>query len=274
VGAERRPYSRRIHARVVFFLLGLSACASGLGAQQPFVTDDADVTAKGKWHFEYYNQYAWLSHNAYPDLRQDTNNFVIQYGLLPNLEVNVDFPIIAIWRTQHAPLPNAFGLGDVDFAAKYKLVEEETGGARPAFTVTTAVEVPTGNKATQLGSGFTDFVMNTITQKTFFESTEVHFNIGYQFSGNTLTGAIGIRTPGRILTGGLSVAQTLSPKLLLGIDLNGAEIRTAHTFDRQLQLTVGGSYTLKEGATLDFSVLTGWYNSPRVGVLLGISYSP
>ena len=251
----------------------MSACASALWAQQPFVTDDAEVTPKGKWHFEYYNQYAWLSHNAYPDLRQDTNNFVIQYGLLENLEVNVDFPIIAIWRAPNAPLPTAFGFGDVDFAAKYKLVQEETDGARPAFTVVTAVEVPTGNKTTQLGSGYTDFVMNTITQKTF-GATEVHFNIGYQFSGNTLTGAIGIRTPGRILTGGLSVAQTLSPKLLLGIDINGAEIRTAHTFDRQIQLTLGGSYALKEGLGLDFSVLTGWYDSPRVGILLGLSYSP
>ena len=260
--------------RAVLVVLGLSGAAAGAWAQQPFVSDDAEVTAKSKWHFEYFNEYASLSRNVAPDLRQDTNNFVIQYGLLENLEVNVDFPIIAISRARNSQLTNAFGLGDVDFAAKCKLLNENPDGSRPAFTMSAAVELPTGNKSTQLGSGYTDFVLNTITQKTFSERTALHLNLGYQFSGNTLTGAIGIRTPGRILTGGLSVAHSVSGTLLLGIDLNGAQIRTAHIFGRQLQLTSGGSYAIKDGMTLDFALLLGWYSSPRVGLLLGMSYTP
>jgi hypothetical protein len=263
-----------VGSRALLALLGLVGAAAGARAQQPFLSDDAEVTAKSKWHFEYFNEYAALSRNVAPDLRQDTNNFVIQYGLLENLEVNVDFPIIAIDRARNSQLANALGLGDVDFAAKYKLVTETPNGIRPAFTMSAAVEVPTGNKSTQLGSGYTDFVLNTITQKTLSETTVLHLNLGYQFSGNTLTGAIGIRTPGRILTGGLSVAHSVSQTLLLGIDLNGAQIRTAHAYDRQFQVTPGGSYAIKEGMTLDFAVLVGWYNSPRVGLLLGMSYSP
>jgi len=261
-------------ARAALLLLVLSAGATGARAQQPFVSYDAEVTAKSKFHFEYFNEYEALSRNAAPDLRQDTNNLVIQYGLLERLELDVDFPIIAIDRAHHSELRSAFGLGDVDFAGKYKLVMENPDGVRPAFTMSLAVEVPTGNKSTQLGSGYTDVVLNTITQKTLSETTVLHFNLGYQFSGNTLTGAIGIRTPGRILTGGLSVAHSVSRTLLLGLDLNGAQIRTAHTFDRQLQVTPGGSYTIREGMTFDFAALVGWYSSPRVGVLFGMSYSP
>jgi len=261
-------------ARAALLLVGLFGAVAGARAQQPFLSDDAEVTAKSKWHFEYFNEYAALSRNVAPDLRQDTNNFVIQYGLLERLELDLDFPFIAIDRARHSELGSAFGLGDVDFAAKYKLVIENPDGIRPAFTMSAAVEVPTGNKSTQLGSGYTDVVLNTITQKTLSETTVLHLNLGYQFSGNTLTGAIGIRTPGRILTGGLSVAHSVSRTLLLGIDLNGAQIRTAHTFDRQLQVTPGGSYTIREGMTFDFAVLVGWYSSPRVGLLLGMSYSP
>ena len=151
---------------------------------------------------------------------------------------------------------------------------EDPNGARPAFAVTLAVELPTGDASTQLGSGHTDVVLNTIAQKTFCGSTIVHFNLGYQFSGNTLTGAIGIPTPGHIVTAGLSVVHILSPALLLGIDLNGAEVRTPHARNREAQLTVGGSWGLWRKATLDFAFLAGRYDSPRLGFLLGFSYSP
>jgi Putative MetA-pathway of phenol degradation len=255
-------------------LLVLLTAGGSARAQQPFVSDDAEVTPKGRWHFEYLSEFAWLSRDAAPDLRQDTNNLVVQYGLAEKLEVNLDFPLIGIERQRGAALGSAFGLGDVDLAAKYKLVEENPGGIRPALTLVVAVELPTGNKTTQLGSGFTDVVFNTIVQKTLSDGTVVHLNLGYQFSGNTQTGAIGIPTPGRILTGGLSVTHDFSRTLLLGIDLNGAQMRTAGIFDRQLQVTLGGSYAFERGMTFDFALLAGHYDSPRLGIVLGMSYSP
>jgi len=260
--------------RLLLCLVLFGAISVGARAQQPFASDDAEVTPKGNWHFEYFNEYAALSRNVAPDLRQDTNNFVVQYGLLSDLEVNLDFPLIAIDRAHHSSLANAFGLGDVDFAAKYKLMAEDPSGIRPAFTVIGAVELPTGNKSNQLGSGYTDVDFNTVTQKALSETTVVHLNVGYQISGNTLTGAIGIRTPGHILTGGVSVAHNLSQTLLLGIDLNGAQIRTSHTLDRQLQLTIGGSWNVRKGMTFDFALITGWYDSPRAALLLGMTYTP
>ena len=76
------------------------------------------------------------------------------------------------------------------------------------------------------------------------------------------------------LTGGLSVAHEFSSVLLLGLDLNGAEIRTAQSRDRQVQLTAGGSLAVRKDATFDFALLTGRSDSPRFGILLGLSYSP
>ncbi|MEO8430837.1 MAG: transporter [Acidobacteriota bacterium] len=257
-------------AGLLFFLL--SALPAAGKAQQPFVTDDADVTPRREFHFEYYNEYVALSQSASPDLRQDTSNFVIQYGLFNGFEVNVDLPLISIERSRESSIGSAFGLGDIDFAFKWRLVPED--GARPAFTLSGAVEVPTGDRASQLGSGFTDYSVNTVVQKTFWETTVVHVNGGLQFSGDTLTGAIGIRTPGRIWTAGASAAHDVSKTLRLGIDFNGAQIRTAGIIQRQLQLTAGGNYLLNEKMSIDFALLTGWSNSPRAGVLLGVSITP
>ena len=264
------PVRVRPHALILL----LSAVAAPIFAQQPFLTDDAEVTPKTEWHFEYFNQYAVLSKDAAPDLRQNWSNFVIQYGLLEGLEVNIDFPILYIQRDTSSTLGSAFGLGDTDFAAKYKIVKEDPQGIRPAITVNAAVEVPTGDKNNQLGSGYTDVDFNSIFQKTFAETTAVHLNLGYQISGNTLTGAIGIRTPGHIFTAGLSVVQAVSQTLSLGIDLNGAHTRTASTFGRQLQVTVGGNYQFAKTATFDFALLAGWYSAPRFGVLIGTSFTP
>ena len=232
------------------------------------------MTPKAHFNFEYSNYYAVLPRSAAPDHWQDTNNFVIQYGLLGNLELNVDFPIILINRYTAGELPDAFGFGDIDFAAKYKFFEEDPRGWRPAFTMSAAVEVPSGDPATQLGSGYTDFVVNTIGQKTVREGTVVHVNVGYQSNGNTLTGAIGIRTPGKIVSEGLSITTDVTPTLNLGADINGAQIHTAHGHERQLQLTLGGTQALGPNTSFAFSMFTGWYRSPQWGVLAGLVWTP
>jgi hypothetical protein len=260
---------RPLAITILLFLLGASASL----AQQPFVTDDAEVTSRGLLHFEYANEFYILQKSAHPNLRQDTNNFVIQYGLFDGVEVNMDFPLIAIGNARGSGTPSVFGLGDVDFAVKWNPVTETPDGARPAFTVTVAAEFPTGSEKKQLGSGLADYVVNTVLQKTF-AATAVHFNAGVQFSGNTQTGVVGIHTPGHIFLGGLSAARDVSPRLRLGLDLNGAEIHAAGRVDKQLQLTAGGNYALTRDDTLDFAVLTGWFNGPRFGLILGVSVTP
>jgi len=258
---------------LLFAALGIAGAATA-PAQQPFVTDDAEVTPTNEFHFEYANSYVALSKSAHPDLRQDTNNFVIQFGLLPGLEANVDFPLIYIARDHQSSIGSVFGLGDVDFGLKWKLASEEPGQPHPSVTVSGFAEIPTGNTQKQLGSGFTDYSINSIVQKTFAETLQLHVNAGIQFSGNTLTGAVGIRTTGRIYTLGLSLAKDFSPALRLGVDLNGAELHDSNGLDRQLQLTVGGNFQIANGQTFDFAILGGWSSAPRIGILLGVSITP
>jgi hypothetical protein len=266
---DRRDVSTR-WKRLGLAAVLAAAGAVGASAQQPFVTDDAEVTERGHLHFEYANEFYVLQNSSYPNLRQDTNNFVIQYGLFDGVEVNMDFPLIAIGNAHGSGTPSVFGLGDLDFAVKWNLVKENPDGARPAFTVTAATEFPTGNEKKQLGSGLADYVLNTIFQKTF-SGTALHANLGLQFAGNTQTGVVGIHTSGRILIGGLSAARDLSERLRLGLDLNGAEIHDGGKVERELQLIAGGNYILNHNETLDFAVTAGWFEAPRFGLILGVS---
>ena len=159
--------SRRPAILAALIFSGAAVCR----AQQPFVTDDADVTARRDWHFEYTNQFAVLQKDSYPTLRQDTSNFVTQYGLFERIEVDLDFPLIAIINARNTGTPSAFGLGDVDLGVKWNLVQETPGSAHPALTVSAAAEFPTGSEKKQLGSGLTDYVFNTVLQKTIAETT-------------------------------------------------------------------------------------------------------
>jgi hypothetical protein len=241
-------------------------------AQQPFVTDDAEVTDAGHWHFQFSNEYDVLRSSAYPNLRQDWTNLVFQYGLARRVEVNVDFPVIAI---ENAPgVRSVFGPGDIDFAAKWKVLEETPGSRVPAFTVNAAVEFPTGNEEKQLGSGLADYGVNLILQKSLSPATLLHVNAGVQFAGNTQTGVVGIHTPGHVLSSGVSVTRDVSPLLRLGIDVNGAEVHDGGPRERQLQLTAGGNYAISKDDTLDLAVSVGWYQAPRIGFVLGISITP
>ena len=253
-----------------------AACALLLGgrasAQQPFVTDDAEVTDAGRWHFQFSNEYDVLHGDAFPNLRQDWSNLVIQYGLLDHVEVNVDFPLIAIENAHGTS--DVFGLGDVDFAAKWKIVAEEPDRKHPAFTVNVAAETPTGDEKKQLGSGLYDYGVNLILQKTLAPGTLLHVNAGIQFAGNTQTGVVGIHTPGHILSSGFSVTRDFSPVLHLGVDLNGAEVHDGGGRARQLQLTAGGNYSFTADDTFDFALLAGWGGAPRFGVIVGISITP
>jgi hypothetical protein len=257
--------------RRISILAGLLLSCAGIApAQQPFATDDAEVTERGHLHFQYANEFSILQKSARPNLRQDTNNFVVQYGLFEGVEVNMDFPLISIQNERGSGTPSVFGLGDLDFAVKWNLVKENPDGARPAIAVTVALEFPTGNEQKQLGSGLTDYGLTAIFQKTF-SGTQLHANAGIQFAGNTQTGVVGIHTAGRVLVGGLSAARDLSRRLRLGLDVNGAEVHDGGRVEKSLQLSAGGNYVFTRNETLDFALTAGWFDAPRFGLVLGLS---
>lgn len=241
-------------------------------AQQPFVTDDADVTEKGKFHFEFSNEFDLLQPAAFPNLKQNTASFELDYGLLEKVEVGVEAPLIMILNASGATPRNAFGLGDTKFSVKYNFLREREGSQRPALAASFSVELPTGDAAQQLGSGVTDFTLNGVLQKTLAKRSTWRLNTGVIFSGNTLTGAVGLRTRGAVFTGGTSLVRKFTPRLDLGAEVTGAFTRNFDLGERQLQAQAGGNYRLRDNLSLDFGVVAGRFSaSPRLGAQLGIS---
>src|SRR6266700_5476431 len=80
--------------------------------QLPFYTDDPAVTEAGKLHFEFFNELDALQSSQYPNLRQNTANFKLNYGLPYHLELEVDAADLSIVRAVEAQ--DSAGPGDTD----------------------------------------------------------------------------------------------------------------------------------------------------------------
>jgi hypothetical protein len=241
-------------------------------AQQPFVTDDADVTDRGKFHFELSSEYDLLQRSAAPFRFQSTTIFSLDYGLFKHVEVGVAPPLIMILGARAATPRRVSGIGDVNFHLKYNFYQEHEDSRLPALTVDFNVELPTGNARRQLGSGLTDYFVNGVLQKSLSEKTKLRLNGGTLFAGNQTTGVIGIRTRGLVFTGGGSLVKQFTPRLDLGVEVTGALTRNFSLSRGQLQAQVGGNYALRKNLSLDFGLVGGRFAaSPRAGAKLGVS---
>ncbi len=243
-----------------------------LVAQQPFYTDDASTTGKGQLHFEFFNEYDRLQHDVYPSIRQNTASMKLNYGLTDSLELDVDNPYLAIFRTRQTTPARLNGVGDTNLGVKWNFHKESEGSWAPALSASMYFEFPTGDPSQQLGSGLVDYWLNGIAQKSISPRTKVTANLGVLFAGNTSVGLIGIQTRGRVYTGGLSVIRRFTERLNLGVEVNGAVSRNLDLGKGQLQFLGGGNYALGKGFGIDFGILGGKYvASPIVGAQLGFS---
>src|SRR5215471_16372102 len=133
-----------------FLLLCLLSTATSLHAQLPFYTDDPSVTEKGKWHFEFFNEFDFLQHPQFPNLQQNTANYKLNYGLPYSLELDVDFPYLSIFRAAGAQTSN--GVGDTNLGIKWNFRKVSRTSRVPALATSLYIEFPTGNTREQLGS--------------------------------------------------------------------------------------------------------------------------
>lgn len=266
--------TRNSHTRssLALVLLLLMFGVATTKAQQPFYTDNADVTDKNKFHLQISNEYDILQRSAYPSLRQNTSVLELDYGLWNRVEIGVDGPLIAISNSRITTPKSVIGFGDLDFHIKYNFLREREGSRLPALTATANVELPTGNARKQLGSGFVDVFLNGILQKSLTKKTMLRLNGGILFSGNTTTGEIGIKSRGKVFVGGVSLVKQITPKLDLGAEVTGAVTNSLKLSRGQLQTQIGGNYQFRKNASFDFGIVGGKFAaSPRVGVQLGIS---
>jgi hypothetical protein len=260
-----------MNIRMLLILVVLLSPTTARG-QQPFVTDDADVTGKRKLHFELRSAFDLLQPASYPNLKQITANFELDYGLFDHVEVGISPPLIAIFNATGSTPRTPVGIGDTNLSIKYNFLRERNDSRHPAMAVQLNVELATGDVKNQLGSGLTDVWLNGIAQKALTGHITLRINSGILFAGNTTTGAIGIRTRGQVFTSGVSCIRTFTPRLQLGAELTGALTTRTQLTRGQLQAMMGGNYQLREGLTLDFGVVGGHFQaSPRTGAVLGVS---
>jgi hypothetical protein len=255
----------------VRFVLLLCAFTKTLPAQLPFYTDDPSVTEPGKWHFEFFNEFDALQHPQYPNLRQNTASYKLNYGLPYNLELDVDAPYLAIFRALGTPAST--GIGDTNWGVKWNFHKASQDSRTPALSASFYIEFPTGDTRQQLGSGLSDYWLNLMAQKSFSDKTRMNANAGYLFAGNTSVGDLGIQTTrGHVYTGGLSVLHDVTTRLTLGGELYGGFSKNGDLARSQLQAMIGGEYGLRRGLSLDFGLLGGKYiASPRLGGQIGFS---
>jgi Putative MetA-pathway of phenol degradation len=241
-------------------------------SQQPFVTDDTDVTPRGHFHFEFSNEFDLLQRASRPNLKQNTADFELDYGLFERLEIGIAAPFITIFN-EAGPTPRRVsGIGDTNLSVKYNFLSERENSHLPAMAVAFNFELPTGDTERQLGSGLADFYINGILQKSLTKRTKLRVNGGVLFSGNEATGVLGIKSRGTVITAGGSLVRQLTPKFQLGVELTGAITKESQLGKGQLQTLFGGNYQLHQKLSFDFAVLAGKYAaSPRAGIQLGVS---
>lgn len=252
-------------------LLALLAAVPA-AAQQPFVTDDSEVTAFRKLHMEFSNHYQVLQRSQYPNLRQNTASVEFAYGVWKNVEVGIEMPWIAIFNAPGARPRSLAGIGDAMLTAKWNFRREPEGVRGLGMSAQVQLELPTGSTARQLGSGVADIGFNGVIQTSLTERTKLRLNGGVLFSGNTLTGVVGVAAKGLVSTASASLMRSITPRLQLGAEVAGALTRDLDLGKGALQVQAGGNYVLRPGFSFDFGLLGGRYSgSPRLGLQLGFS---
>ncbi len=252
-------------------LVVLASFAAPLAAQLPFYTDNADVTDPGKVHFEFFNEIDALQHPQFPNLRQNTVNYKLNFGLPYGLELDLDSPYLAIFRATETP--GSAGIGDTNLGVKWNFRKTPQGTLSPALSASLYIEFPTGDTRAELGSGLTDYWLNFIGQKPFSDKTRVIGNLGYLFAGNTSTGVVGIETTrGHVVTGGLSIQHDFTPRITLGGEIYGGYTTNQGLARSQFQGLIGGQYNIRNGLAFTFGLLGGKYvASPRIGGQIGFA---
>lgn len=262
------------NARTFILLASLwMLLASPLSAQLPFYTDDPAVTDRNKFHFEFFDEFDGLQHGQFPNLRQNTANYKLNYGLPYNLELDFDAPYLGIFRALGTLPRNSSGIGDANLGLKWNFHKESGTSRLPGLGVSLYIEFPTGNTRQELGSGEIDYALNFIGQRKFSDKTRLTMNSGILFAGNTSTGVLGIETThGRVFTGGTSLLHDVNAKLTLGGEVYGGFTSNLDLGRSQFQVMLGGIYAVRGGLGLTFGVIGGKYNaSPRIGFQAGFS---
>lgn len=259
-------------AALLLCVIASAPSARAQDRQQPFYTEIADVTGQGQYYFEAISEFDVLRTDARPAVRQNLAYLTISYGVLPNAEISIFFPVITVFSERTSRPRTTTGIGDVGYSFKYNFLREREGSRRPALAVSFLAEAPTGDDVAGAGYGLANYTVNGILQKSFSERTVGRLNGGVTFAGTTTDEGPTFRTRGVVFNGGGSIVRRFTERLTLGAELRGAHSRNKELGRGLLLGQVGGNYAFNDRVTFDFGVLGGRFPAaPRLGAQLGLS---
>ena len=215
------------------FVLNIPSAWGGI----PFVTDDPDTPDKG--HFE-INMAIQATHNSegtsgvFPSLE-------VNYGVFDNLEAHFEVPI-AFNRASAGNTSS--GIGDVEVGFKYRFVEADNYGWRPAVAFAPTIAIRTGDEGHGLGSGRTHgFLPIWISEE--FQRWTVFGGGGYTIN------------PGpnnkNFWFAGLGATYEISPEITVGAEVYRLTAGTTEGTN-STGFNVGGVYNLSDRHHLLFSI--------------------
>lgn len=239
-------------------------------AQQPFVVDDAGVAARGLWHVEISNQVDILRQASRPARWQNVLEWEVDYGFARRLEAAAILPVVGVMSDSTGGTTSVTGIGDATLGVKWRLTGDPA--AAHATALSASIEFPSGSQRRGLGSGLVDYGLNVVSEHVLHAGATVRANVGAVLAGNTQTGALGIKQRGGVLTSGISVVGRLTRVVQAGAELTLAWSQKTSLAGSAAGWQVGTNIAVRNGATIDASVLGGWFDaSPRWGFQLGMS---
>ena len=188
---------------------GLAALTPRAHAGPPFLTDDPGFADKG-WELKSLVQYE--HHKDGPDVLVGPT-LDINYTVVSNFKFNITFAEKSLFGKDGAK--DEFGLADTDAKFKWRFVEEDQSGWRPAVSTAPTLTVPTGDEGRGLGDGVFKWKLPFQVGKTFGEE---HRWFTYAEAGfsKKLDGSGG---DGEIAILGAVVGRNLTDHLQLGAEL-------------------------------------------------------
>jgi hypothetical protein len=211
-------------------LLSLLFTVNGLWAGPPFFTDDPEPVPR-----RHYEAYLFGTVDRVPGTSSwALPAFEFNIGAAPNLQIHLIVPGAYVTPGDH------YGLGDLEFGAKYRFVRESR--RFPEIGTFPQIELPTGNSKLGLGNGQLWARLPVWIQKTHGPW------ITYGGGGYQINHAPGMKDS---LFAGWLVQRQVAKKLVLGAELYYQQAQSVGALE-QTNLDAGGYYSFRGNLSLLF----------------------
>lgn len=245
------------HGIAAVVVLAALVCSPVEGfAYRPFATEDAGVAGLGVAQLEL----SW-DHLKWNGDKEDMLLFVPVYGLTKGIELSAEIPY---HFHDYKGEDRRDGIGDINLAGKFLLMEEKAG--YPALVFKSAVKTRSGSEEKGLSSGDMDYHIAAAASKTF-GAVSLHGMFGYTFVGDN--GDESIRN---INLYGLAADYGVTDKFHLTAEIAGNKHPDRTARENPLSGLLGFTQQLSEKLILDAGVRYGFNKAmPKWSTTLGVS---